>query len=143
MMGFIANKCAGCWTKMINHTVAIVAPRTLYGVPNALQFCGIQEYRAECGARFCDICLPQQLTPAKKQEAELCGCQYGVVLNDGCPDWHPSLHGTISPIVPLCDMAKQHHHMLLAVPDNSFVHYNLVQLQFLSRNVGLVSLTSC
>jgi hypothetical protein len=29
------------------HNIAIVAPRTLYGVPNVLQFGGIQEYRAE------------------------------------------------------------------------------------------------
>jgi hypothetical protein len=52
---------------------------------------------------------------------------------------NPSLHGTISPIVPLRDMAKQHHHMLLAVLENRFVHYDLVQLQFLSRSVGLLS----
>lgn len=56
----------------------------------------------------------------------------------GRPEWHPSLHGTISPIVPLCDMAKHHHHTFLAVPDNSFVHYDLVQLQFLSRSVVLL-----
>jgi len=119
------------------HTVAIVAPRTVYGVPNVLQFCGSQECCAECGARFCGIRLPQQITPvqsievrypSKKQGAQLCGCQHGVVLNDGCPEWNPSLHGTISPIVPLYDMAKQHHHMLLAVLENRFVHYNLMQL---------------
>ena len=107
------------------HTVGIVAPQTVYGVPNVLQFCGSQECRAECGAWFCGIRLPQQLTPvqsiniqhpAKKQGAQLCGCQHGVILNDGCPEWNPSLYGTISPIVPLCDMAKQHHHMLLASP---------------------------
>ena len=60
----------------------------------------------------------------------MCGCQHGVVLNDSRPEWNPSLHGTISPIVPLCDMAKQHHHMLLAVLENRFVHYDLVQLNF-------------
>ena len=118
------------------------------GVPNVLQFCGSQECRAECGARFCGICLPQQLTPvqsidvlhpAKKQGAQLCGCQHGVFLNDGCPEWNPSLYGTISPIVPLCGMAKQHHPMLLAVLENRFVHYDLVQLQFLSRSVDLLS----
>lgn len=84
-----------------------VTPRTLCGVPNALQFCGIQECRAECGAQFCDIRLPQQLTPAqpiddrhaaKKQGAELCGCQYGVVLNGIPPfteQFHPSCHCAI------------------------------------------------
>ena len=130
-------------------TVAIVAPQTMYGVPNVLQFCGSQECCAECGAWFCGICLPQQLTPmqsidvqhpAKKQGAELCGCQHGVVLNDSCPEWNPSLHGTILPIVPLWDMAKQHHHMLLAVLENRFVHYNLVQLQFLSRRSSFVNM---
>ena len=45
--------------------IAIVAPRTVYGVPNVLQFCGSQECRAECGARFCGIRLPQQLTPVQ------------------------------------------------------------------------------
>ena len=130
------------------HTFAIVAPRIVYGVPNVLQFCGSQECRAECGARFCGIRLPQQLTnvqsidvrhPAKKQGAQLCGCQHAVVLNDSCPEWNPSLHGTISPIVPLCDMAKQHHHMLLAVLENRFVHYDLVQLKCLPRSYGLLS----
>jgi len=29
--------------------------------------------------------------------------------------------------------------MLLAVLENRFVHYDLVQLQFLSRSVGLLS----
>jgi len=43
------------------HTVVIVAPRIVYGVPNVLQFCGSQECRAECGAWFCGIRLPQQL----------------------------------------------------------------------------------
>ena len=94
------------------------------GVPNVLQFCDSQECRAKCGARFCGIRLPQQLTPvqsidvrhpAKKQGAQSCGCQHGVLMKDGCLEWNPSLHGTFSPIVPLCDMAKQHHHMLLAV----------------------------
>ena len=121
---------------------------TVYGVPNVLQFCGSQECRAECGAWFCGICVPQQLTPvksidvrhpAKKQGAHMCGCQNGVVLNDGCPEWNPSLHRTISPIMPLCDVAKQYHHMLLAVLENRFVHYDLVQLQFFSRSDGLVS----
>jgi uncharacterized protein with von Willebrand factor type A (vWA) domain len=36
-------------------------------------------------------------------------------------------------------MAKQHHHMLLAVLEKRFVHYDLEQLQFLSRSVGLLS----
>jgi len=65
----------------------------------------------------------------------LCGCQHGVVLNDGCLEWNTYLHGTISPIVPPCDMAKQHHHILLAVLKNRFVHYDLVELQFLSRSI--------
>jgi hypothetical protein len=63
----------------------------------------------------------------------------GVVLNDGCPEWNPSLHGTILPIVPLCDMAKQHHHMLLAVLENRFVPYDLVQLQFSPRPLNCAS----
>jgi len=80
------------------HTVAIVAPRIVYGVPYVLQFCGSQECRAECGARFCGKRLPQRLTPVqsidvrhptKKQGAQLCGCQHRVVLNDGCPEWNP------------------------------------------------------
>ena len=60
----------------------------------------------------------------------MCGCQHGVILNDSCPEWNPSLHGTISPIVPLCDMAKQHHHVLLTVLENRFGRYDLVQLNF-------------
>jgi len=59
-------------------------------------------------------------------------------MNDGCPEWNPSLHGKISTIVPLFDMAKQNHHMLVAVFENRFVYYDLVELQFLSRSVGLV-----
>ena len=31
---------------------------------------------------------------AKNEGAQLCGCQHGVVLNDGCPEWNPSLQGT-------------------------------------------------
>jgi hypothetical protein len=49
-------------------------------------------------------------------------------------------------LVPLCDMAKQHHHLLLVVPDNSFVHYDLVQLKlFLFRKhvVRALELGSC
>jgi hypothetical protein len=69
--------------------------------------------------------------PAKKQGPKLCGCQHGVILNDSCPEWHRSLHETISPNMPLCDVAKSH--MLLAIPDNSFVHYDLVQLQFFTQ----------
>jgi hypothetical protein len=129
------------------HNIATVAPQTLHGVPNALQFCGILECCVECGAWFCSICLSQQLTPAqptdgrhpaKKQGTELWGCQDGVILNDRCPEWHPSLHETISSIVPLRNMAKQHHDMLLAVLDDSFVLYDLMQLQFTSRSVVLV-----
>ena len=45
-------------------------------------------------------------TSSKKQGAELCGVQHGVVLNDGCPEWKPSIHGKNSAIVPLIDMAN-------------------------------------
>ena len=96
----------------------VITFRSTCAVPNMAVFCS-----------FLTSCFPGMLLT----------CQHGVVLNDGCPEWNPSLHGTISPIVPLCDMAKQHHHMLLAVLENRFVHYDLVQLQFLSRSVGLLS----
>jgi hypothetical protein len=46
----------------------------------------------------------------------------------------------VVPVSPIAsDMAKQHHHMLLAVLENRFLHYDLVQLKFLSRSVGLLS----
>jgi hypothetical protein len=48
----------------------------------------------------------------------------------GCPERHPCLHGTLLPIVPLCNMAMLYCHMLQAVPENSLVHYDFVQLQF-------------
>ena len=60
----------------------------------------------------------------------MCGCQHWVVLNDGCPEWNPYLHRTISPIVPLWNMAKQHHHMLLAVLENRFVHTTSCNFNF-------------
>jgi hypothetical protein len=36
-------------------------------------------------------------------------------------------------------MAKQHHHMLLAVLENRFVHYDLLQLQFSLRRLNWAS----
>ena len=43
----------------------------------------------------------------------------------------------VQPILPLGDMTMLHCHMLHAVPENILVYYDLVPLQFWSRNVAL------
>ena len=126
---------------------AIVAHRKFHEVSNALQVRGNPEYRSECGAQFCDILRLPLVSHVQfigdqhrtgKQGVELCCSPRGFVLYGGCSERHPCLLGTLWPIVPLCDMAKMHRHMLHAVPENILVYYVLVSLQFLSRNGALV-----
>jgi hypothetical protein len=55
---------------------------------------------------FCQMCARRRTPSALPLLLMSSSVRHVVVLNDGCPEWNPSLHGTISPIVPLCDMAN-------------------------------------
>ena len=125
------------------HSGTIVALRKFHGTSNALQFCGNPECRAKC-----DILPLPLLThaksigyqhPTRKQWVKLCCSRRGVILYGDSPERHPCLPRTLWPIVPLCDIAMLHRHMLRVFPEIILVYYNLVPLQFWSRNVVLVS----
>ena len=86
------------------HSSAIVAPGKFHVVSNALQVFRKPEYRAECGAQFCDILRHPLLThsqyigdqhPRGKQEVELCFSLRGVVLCGDYPERH-SRHSLIN-----------------------------------------------
>ena len=60
-----------------------VAPRKYHRVSNTLQVCGNPEYRAECGAQFCDILRLPLLTHAESIGDKYSTGKQGVELS--CP----------------------------------------------------------
>ena len=121
------------------HSGAIVGSRNFFWVSKALQVCGNLECRAEC---WCTVlwhtqCYAATSRTVRRQSASNREARSWTVLFStwGCPvrrlSWTASLpSGTLWPIVPLCDMATLHRHMLHAVHENILVYYDLVPLNF-------------